>query len=110
MFEGGQHDVTLAKLMSAPRPMLVHFLGPAKALLPCDVTSVAARNGLVALAPSAGGGEGSSGSGSGDSAAAPAPRSTTTTVALDPPPLLAAAAPGAPPPLAEEKGLFEEII
>ena len=101
MFEGGHHDVTLAKLQSAPRPMLVHFLGPATAILPCEITP-GTSSGLVTSAPSAAGG------GSASAPAAPAPpppqQPATTPVHLE------AARPGAPPPLAEEKGLFTDLI
>ena len=69
----------LARLKSAPRPMLIHFLGEARA--------------VFGLGGGAGTGGGSGGSGSGSGA------SGTPTPAAAPPPVAAAAAVPTPVPL-----------
>ena len=119
MFCVGSHAIVLAKLQSAPRPLLVHFVGPAAPALPAEVVPTAGRvvSSNTAAAVGGGGGAPSTSStffpSSSSSSSAPAPTAAVS-VSLEPPPVLfkefQETKPGAPPPLKESASSFEDII
>ena len=112
----GSHAIVLAKLQSAPRPLLVHFVGPAAPALPAEVVPTAGRVVSSNTAAAVGGGGGAPSTSSTffpSSSSAPAPTAAVS-VSLEPPPALfkefQETKPGAPPPLKESASSFEDII